>query len=236
MMINEFVSSLRNLINELPVPEDVAYQHHALLDALVNVTGDSYPKIIELLQNKTADNDLRGFICWAFGELHDKSVIGVLQNLLNEDNRPLWPDVLLTLSKIGNEQSVESVIRLLSDEDQEIREAVVYCLGWIGNYSTLHHLIKIVRDQNESIEIRASALEAFANIGDNQVVPIISEMLSDASPKIRYWAVYALGHLADEEILPDLERLAIEDQSLIQEYQTTVASEAQQAIVAIKTK
>ena len=59
------------------------------------------------------------------------------------------------------------------------------------------------------------------------------EELRDPSPQVRFWAVFSLGQLADMEVIPELERIVIEDDAVAPGW-WSLKKEARDAIQSIR--
>ena len=70
--------------------------------------------------------------------------------------------------------------------------------------------------QDESISVRTRCVCILADIGDNSVVPILSEMLkNDETPLVRHEAAFTLGQLGFSQCIAYLIEAMLTDLSLI---------------------
>jgi deoxyhypusine monooxygenase len=70
--------------------------------------------------------------------------------------------------------------------------------------------------QDESISVRTRCVCILADIGDNSVVPILSEMLkNDETPLVRHEAAVALGSIGDELARDALIRATSDEDQLV---------------------
>jgi len=127
------------------------------------------------------------------------------------------------------EEIDELVTVLLSHPNAFDREDAVKALGETGDERAIEPLIAALHDP--SVEVRWQAARALSWIGSLAVQSLIAA-LRDPIPEVRWRAACALGEIADPIALPELERLAQDDETPA--VLSTVADMAQWAIEEIR--
>ena len=142
------------------------------------------------------------------------------------------------LGRIGP-AALQPLITAMADPDAEVRQLAARALGQIADPRAVEPLLAVLRDP------RLSSQAAFAlnKIGAPAVEPLIAA-LRDQDPNLRWSAARVLGQIGDARALPELERLAREDNatasasSLLEEAGThpisTVAMAARRAAEKIR--
>lgn len=88
------------------------------------------------------------------------------------------------------------MLALLKDSREDVRFQAVRTLGGIGPAASaaVPDLVAMLRD--DELTFPSSTAEALAAIG-RDAVPALRAALDDDDDGLRYWAVYALGRMAD---------------------------------------
>ena len=116
-----------------------------------------------------------------------KDIKGLIRALKNEDYI-VRKEAARSLTRVGDESAVESLIEALNYE------------SWEDSYSVL-------------ISIRESAADALGNIGDRRAVnPLINSLFGDSDEEVRWKAAAALGKIGDPSAVEPLIK-ALDDKS-----------------------
>ena len=153
--------------------------------------------------------------CWktsdAAGDVGARTlVIKALIRALRDPDEWVQEEAAEALGKIGK-PAVEPLIGALGDPHGWVRSGAAWALREIGDVRAVEPLIGALRDSDENV--RWVAVVALGKIGDVRAVEPLIEALGDQDEWVRYWAALALGVIGEARALPELERVAQEDQS-----------------------
>ncbi len=157
---------------------------------------------------------------------HSKSLLGWVrdrlleslkefgQSLLEPTIALMWdpdPGIRLAALILGSHYEdprvVDAVTGLLDDEDWWLRLTAIETLGRIGDRRVVPRLIKTLADDT----IRWASIEALGLLKDPRATQPILELLKNDQADTRLAALMALEQLGQADILPTLEKLAVED-------------------------
>ena len=125
-----------------------------------------------------------------------------LWNILNEAMKDSWPYVRSTaLRNLGTKFGMEAIDILfaaLEDEDVDVRVRAVDSIVELGQkaVSPLIHSTK-----SNAPNTRILATRALGNIGDQQAVEPLVELLTDESPEVSWEAALALEKIPNRELV-----------------------------------
>lgn len=140
------------------------------------------------------------------------------------------------LALIGSRRAAPTLAAiLLEDEDDWVRGMAANALMRIPDPRAKAALYQVATDRDASPKVRGDALEAITNHADDRRIPVLLEALHDPSAEVRFWAVFTLGQVAGEEVIPDLERLAATDHEVVPHW-WSVGREARDAVEAIRSR
>ncbi|VXD25565.1 conserved hypothetical protein [Planktothrix serta PCC 8927] len=190
--------------------------------------------LLNILQDQTADVEMRWFVARILGQFKSELVIEPLVNLLKtakieatEDELSLQEITAITLAGLGN-SAIAPLTELLAQEDSK-RLATV-ALSQIRHSETINPLLTIVNDSNP--EIRAIAIEALGSFHDPKVIPVLLEALNDPVANVRKEAVIGLGVRLDLlETINLVEKL----KPLLWDIRPEVCQQTQLALARLKT-
>lgn len=211
--------------------------HRGQIGSLLEAGVSSYSGLLQLVQNRAADKEIRLTACWILARLPNKRAARILLAILKdgEEVQEIRQAAAISLGLLGSKRVTKSLMSLLSEEkDSEIRESIVYALGFIGDKRAVDAVINVLGDRDEAARVRGQAAEVLAYLRDRQAVEPLLVTLEEESVEIRFWAVFALGELGDRRALPRLERLAASDECVLPGW-WAINIEAASAIEAIKS-
>lgn len=149
--------------------------------------------------------------------------------LPNETNLNHWLELLQSpsdfdkifaaeaIGKIGDPNATEALLNVLRNENVTDRDVILnidLALERIGADS-IPRLIEVTLDESEWTKVRVNVIEVLAEIGSPRVEVALLTLLRDQKVPIRIAAIDALGKIARAEIIPLLEKVALEDQGLM---------------------
>ena len=210
-----------------------------LLQPLALQGVDSFERLVGLLAH--SEEVIRNSAIEVLGRLEDPAGIQpLLQHLVRSDlgrGEVLGVGASLGLGTTLSESVIEQ-LRFLADThpNPAVTEAAIYALGWQGRNSAGvgWTLRTILRNDKLSDTVRAQAAESLGLLADQTALEDLLACLTDSSPDVRFWVVYALGELGDPSVLRPLEAL-LEDESQVR-YLHSVGEEAQRVIQVIRDK
>lgn len=136
--------------------------------------------------------------------------------------------------------SVKRIVDVLdAAEEAHNREAAAYALSWLcrkDRTESLQALLHISSDRNETPSVRGQALEGLGIQRPTtrhklwrDVEMAVLDGLRDEAVEVRFWACYAAGTLRMRRALPELRKLAQNDQAICPKW-WRVSEEAADAI------
>lgn len=157
-------------------------------------------------------------------EYEGRDLIGPLADLLRNDTEAavrreaaiaLGRDALQAeLGHLGDgdlEAIREVLIESAEDpeEDELVRARSIEALGAISGEET-ENLIESIY-QEDSIWLKVGAIDAMGRSCDETWTPIILREMENRAPEMRHAAAFAAGEIGDEETIPVLKDLAVQD-------------------------
>jgi len=215
-------------------------------DSLKNLQENSietYSQLFDLLHDSSADIELRKTACHAVSKLYksiDKQrVAPALLVALQSDRVELRRDAAKSLT-FHSKRAKEPLIEIIQNkkEDQSVRIYSILALSYVEDLSIFSIFLKIINDVTDDLEVRCLALENSYMHADENSIKHYVELLSNESPNIRFWAVFALvniaGHQHDiSDALPKLDEIVANDHTLPERWGWHVDREAIEALESI---
>lgn len=176
------------------------------------------------------------------GENREPQAIGALTAVLMDDpDMNVRQHAAAALGRIG---AVEPLLEALHTPNARVRQLVTQALGQLGDPRAVKPLIVALRDSSH--DVRDQAAFALNKMGPVAVEPLIAA-LRHPDAIVRWSAARILGSVGDRRALPELERLAQEDNTPVVtkghtgEFKSTrplntVAKAAQQAAEKIRER
>lgn len=96
---------------------------------------------------------------------------------------------------------------------QRQRSAAIRLLGHLKSADQTELLTQIARNESEPVPHRVAALDALAQLGDQQTLPVASELQETSDERIQEAAIRLVGRLGGPEDLEQLRRLLDENES-----------------------
>ncbi|AFZ43608.1 PBS lyase HEAT domain protein repeat-containing protein [Halothece sp. PCC 7418] len=152
--------------------------------------GDSaIAPLSHLLEDETADLDLRCEAAGILGQFDDTNAILTLTEILNRESEPeVIAACTHALAKKG-----KTAIPILTAAlaHAETRYSAVQALAYLREPEMITPLMKVIDDP--APEIRSIAIEALSTFRNSQVIPVLISALEDTHPQVRQEAVIACG-------------------------------------------
>jgi HEAT repeat protein len=96
---------------------------------------------------------------------------------------------IIALGSIGDEKSIEILIKILSEEDESAKRAVK---ALAENNKSIPYLIQALGSSN--LNVRSNASKALIRIGAEAVDPLM-EVVNSENKEIHYWAAKSLREI-----------------------------------------
>lgn len=115
-----------------------------------------------------------------------------------------------------DERQVQQLMKNLHDRDGLIRSNAASRLGELHVKEAVKELTKILKVDRDSL-VRSSAASALGDLGaeaTEAVAILIETMKTDQIVGVRLEAAVALGNIGNNEAIPELTRLALEDDDI----------------------
>jgi HEAT repeat protein len=95
------------------------------------------------------------------------------------------------------------------EEDERVRARAIEALGALSGEDT-ENLIESIYDE-DSLWLKVGAVDAMGRSCDSIWLPIILRESENRAPEMRHAAAFAAGEIGDEDAVPRLKRMAVED-------------------------
>lgn len=190
--------------------------------------------IIELMKDESWP--VRIAAAEALGQLGDTNAVPILAESLEDEDEDLAMTAMISLGKIGDERAIPGIISTLQHESWSLKFQAIRILGEMRVSRAFIDLIKLLDEdtldlkphiirslakiphpkcyeelrkrftKEHDLETRLAYLEAFAEIGNNAVVPEIIRLSRPNNPvwEERRAAIHALGNMHAIEAKPVL--------------------------------
>lgn len=190
--------------------------------------------LLNILQDDTADIEMRWFVARILGNFKSELIIEPLINLLKnakveatEEEISFQEIITITLGGLGI-TAIAPLTKLLEKPDSKL--LATQTLAQIHNSETITPLLTVVDDPNS--RIRAIAIEALGSFNDPRVIPILLAALNDPVAEVRKQAVSGLGVRLN--LLEDI-NLVEKLKPLLWDIRPEVCQQTQLALARLKT-
>lgn len=220
------------------LPSETRPQAEQDIRAITDAGIDTFEKLIEVINDTQIDTYIRLAACWLLSRIGNEMSIPALIKAFQDDNPLLRRAAVQAVGDLNAEK--QEVIPhlanvLFNDKEVEVNKAAAYALGWIGGERAVGLLLEVLCDKGCASAVRGMSAESLSNAGGKTAIPKLVQALSDSSIEVRFWCVFALGQIADVQVLPELERLVSTDNASLDGW-GTVSQEAADAILQIKKR
>ncbi|MFQ5751769.1 MAG: HEAT repeat domain-containing protein [bacterium] len=172
------------------------------------------PDIIKML--KDPDHKVRLETAFALGQLGNSEAEAALIEQLNqsEESSEVKIRIVEALGKVGTKRSFPILIRLFKAENAKLRAEAALSVGRMAlrnltNPSVTNALKLLLKDSDQ--EVRWKASYSLMRIGKDLDAASLRKAVQDPDPRVRMYAVQALGKLNDVAILETFGRILKND-------------------------
>jgi HEAT repeat protein len=181
-----------NAIFKLALSDEEPYVRAAAIHGLEEYEGaDLIPTLIDLLLTDQ-DPDVRREAAIALGRY---ALAAELDQLNHADTRAVRNALM---------ESAEDL-----EEDERVRARAIEALGAMSGEDTAN-LIESIYDE-DSLWLKVGAIDAMGRTCDSMWLPVILRESENRAPEMRHAAAFAAGEIGEEQAVPQLRRMAIED-------------------------
>jgi HEAT repeat protein len=169
------------------------------------------PRLISLL--KDPDPEQRRTAAQALGKIAYAKAVPALVEALRDSDPGVRRNAAWALGIIEpDEFDWSPVVALLFDPDPGVREAAGGALSLTGaNHAAAEFLQERLRDPGVSNDTKRLGALALGSMAIKSDVGFLIKMLQDRDPRVRRWAVVALGEMADQKTVAPLSRVLTKD-------------------------
>jgi HEAT repeat protein len=203
----------------------------------------SFEKTLALCVDPHAEPKARSTACWILGRLKDPTAVPTLVLALGDDDPAVRTQAASSLAAIDDRSAVEPLLETFQqDSDPWVREMAINALWLIGDPAPLEPLIATLRNHGEPAGIRSACAEALGELacaevldepGKQAAMGALIDALQEESPRVRFFAAFALGLLRDPAAIPALQHVAATDDGVDPRH-GSVRDEAREAIARIE--
>ena len=220
-------------------PATLRDQFQWTIDQVTRAGIGSFGELLAIVQDETADPELRVAVCWLLGQWGNKRAAYALLRAFGSAQDQLRQQAAHALGVLGSKAAVRPLLHALQAEHSAERRAdAAYALGHLGDARAVEPLLRVLKDRQEAARVRGQAAESLAYLPDRTpaVRAALTDALADTQVEVRFWAAFALGQIADSDdhaAIQALERLAATDTATLPGW-WTVRQEATAALEHIK--
>lgn len=173
---------------------------------------ESAPRMLELLNHPS--DIVKEAALTACLALEDEDTVRAIVAHADDEDVAMRRMAAYTMGAVNPEIFAEQLARAVQDPAPEVRKVALEAIGcgWPFSPEKLEVLAYCMRDENR--EVRLIAVEQLGNYVDEQVVPLLLEVLSDPDDWVKVRAVEALGQNRVAEAVPALVSM-VESSSLL---------------------
>ncbi len=123
------------------------------------------------------------------GKGKEKKAVPTLIEIINtEQPKEIKISAIEASGKIASDRFVGPLIEVLGERDRDIRIAAIDALGRIKDPKSIPYLIEVL----ENKDIQLYVIRALSNVGNKDVVPVLTKLLDGPDKNVSYYAAQAL--------------------------------------------
>ena len=171
------------------------------------------PRLLAVLRDPNPEQ--RRTAAQALGKIARKEAVPALVEALRDPDAGVRRNAAWALGMIGEDAvgpDRSPLASLLFDPDPGVREAAAMALGLIGDTQAgLELLLERMREPGTPSDSKRLAAAALGGMEARTAVPVLTKLLADRDPRVRRWAVAALGEIADQQTVAPLSKVLARD-------------------------
>lgn len=131
--------------------------------------------------------------------------VNTARRQLHDKNPEVRVTAILTLSAIGDKESLPRIRQLFHDPDANVSISAAAFLADFGDQSALPELRQLLNSKDASL--RARAINALRKLGDRESITPIKQFLNDEDALVRYRTIHYLAEITGPESIPEIKKL-----------------------------
>ena len=171
------------------------------------------PRLLAVLNDPNPEQ--RRTAAQSLGKIARKEAVPALVEALRDPDAGVRRNAAWALGMIGEPAmgpDRSPLASLLFDPDPGVREAAAMALGLTGDTQAgLELLLERMREPGTPSDSKRLAAAALGGMEARTAVPVLTKLLADRDPRVRRWAVAALGEIADQQTVAPLSRVLATD-------------------------
>jgi HEAT repeat protein len=184
----------------------------AAVDALGMLRArDAIPQILPLLQDVESIVSTKAFD--ALERLAAVDAVPAVRKLLKDPSEDIRRDAACAAGRLGDRDAVPALRALVKDPSPGVRTCAIRALADLGAIEAAPDLRALL--ESDSPEERGQAAIALGRLGIRDAAARLARMLRDEDDKVCLAAAHALENLDAREFIPELEKLAARDESVL---------------------
>ena len=171
------------------------------------------PRLTVLLKDRNPE--MRRTAAQSLGKIARKEAVPALVEALRDPDAGVRRNAAWALGMIGEAAmgpDRSPLASLLFDPDPGVREAAAMALGLTGDTQAgLELLLERMREPGTPSDSKRLVAAALGGMEARTAVPVLTKLLADRDPRVRRWAVAALGEIADQQTVAPLSKVLAGD-------------------------
>jgi len=171
------------------------------------------PRLLAVLKDPNPEQ--RRTAAQSLGKIARKEAVPALVEALRDPDAGVRRNAAWALGMIGEPAmgpDRSPLASLLFDPDPGVREAAAMALGLTGDTQAgLELLLERMREPGTPSDSKRLAAAALGGMEARTAVPVLTKLLADRDPRVRRWAVAALGEIADQQTVAPLSKVLARD-------------------------
>ena len=166
-----------------------------------------------LLRDSRADSSLVSAACYVAGLIGELRLAEPIAAVFRRsaDAGVIW-EAAKALAAFKQSQSLQALMPCLNTGEDPTRQAAAAWTVGVARYNpAVPALVTLLTNRELSEVTRGHAAEALGVVEASEATDVLITALSDASPEVRYWSVYALAMLKATHARDAIEQLARTD-------------------------
>lgn len=186
-----------------PVADDTVYE---ILRVLWRFDKPGIAAVVSPF-TKSKNRKLKQMAVYCLMRLRDESATPLLMPLLDDDDSYVRALAIGGLQKLTRLEDLKKIMELLDDKDIQVQINTLRALGRLGFERILDSEPILKKAAKGPINVRLTAIELLGTLGDPAAIPLLRQMLSDPSLRVRQVSLVALAKVEKNNALATIERL-----------------------------